>query len=159
MYIVTFTEVRAGGIRTAVLDRPLAAGKDTPLPPALASGRDAAVWVCREHRTPGPNQDVQVLLQSMGAHLPVLKLLGLPFTEEEVRPEELYVRQVLQGCYRLLRGMVTKCPAMQVPADVSVLHHYRHKRNHQPLASMPSLSPRPQNSESPSPSERTFSAH
>ena len=78
---------------------------------------------------------------------------------EEVRPEELYVRQVLQGCYRLLRGMVTKCPAMQVPADVSVLHHYRHKRNHQPLASMPPLSPRPQNSESPSPSERTFSAH
>ena len=138
--VYTLTAADADGTHLS-LDRPLAlelpAGVQhgaPAVPPALANGKRGDVWVMLEQHSPQMNLDCQLLLLSMGAHKPALRLLQLPFELEAIRPEDLETRAVLRACYRLIKGMTAGCAKMQLELvewmDLFVEHTRGHLVSH-----------------------------
>ena len=66
-----------------------------------------------ERHSPGPDQDMQQLLQNLDAHGVALQLLQHPYVHEEVRPGEERRRAVLRMAYRLLNAMASGFVQMQ----------------------------------------------
>ena len=100
---------------------PFALEDGEPVPPELREGASGETWAMLEEKSPGTNQDMQMLLMNLKAHTPALTLLAnLPFEKSEIKADELEIRAVLRAAYRLLKAMCTDFPLMQTELVASI---------------------------------------
>lgn len=94
--------------------------------PTDGKPREKPVWVYVQQACTYHNTDAKSLLHNMGAHDLALSFLRLPFNQKDVIGEELNLRAVICGSYRLLKAMASHFALMQkalVPHVPTFLTH------------------------------------